>query len=1273
MQNSSKPAAVLRMCSLLLLFSVPHRYLAGILPAAVLPLWALGLTAAVHFIHRKGIRAEAAWLSAFAAALIMPGIALGLLALIPQLIADTLYLRITLILGILAAASFLTVTAAVLFLYTVRWRRYEPLAAILLFSLLFLPQQHYRLTVFSNPLFAAGFAGMFMLLQISLLCESFIIRRRFILFFFLMLCLTAAMLISFTHFFNKNSVGNNGGLLEQKLFEFDFSQLLKLQDEVKMNTHLVMVVHVDQEYDSHLFRRMYLSGWDPQKGFYEKQAPGEQAQVLQLPKRFTEVPHQIFQCRETVSQEIFAVNFDPSSFVSLDYPLSITPYTVWDTASFKGAYKTESSVLHGVPLDLITAEPPSGNIEEGLSAEALTFYTAIDEETKQTLLPLAEALTADFALYYDKVYALLDYFREGEYRYSLHPGHAPDGDQLRYFVTESKKGYCSYFAFAYCLMLRSLGIPARVAAGFFLQPESGVLNYYPVRANMAHAWVEVFFPYIGWVDIDPTTEQLAEGESLDLSFQAGGDWFSALLDEILLNRSALRSKNEDALSASEAQSLTQRVTQLMRTYRIALTVFVLFCVLITLLSIRLYPHVIIAYSSNKRKIILTLGKLHPHQSEAFHALVQKAKFAPVCTDDDVKAAKQLYRAEKKRKAWKTKTAVKKEQPKRPRPEHCIDTAHRDTRRMESNDRHPPRSGVLMILVLFLLPLKLFPLSGADELLQKADTALQAENWDTAAALLEQGIAQYPANELFQLKLGDMYFNNGVYEPAYRCFTEGLRVNRYNIKLLYGAANAAAALNKEEEARQLLHEYLSYNPTDIFGWSTYGWLCFKTHRTEEGIQAMLDARSNYGDDGSIANALGNLYGELFDYDNATSYYRKGIALALQNNARYSASVYSYNKAILETEFYHFVQAEEDARNASDYFERASGYLILGELEERKNNFSHAIGYYVQSTEHNQTPLPLINLAKIYLRMGQWEHAERYIAQIERVTDHSWIANFGMSTAQFDAERYGLYRLLYEKKYAAERMRIAESIQDFFVRQRNLVTYSAFLHYYRALAGICNLKLAKEYRTADSKSSMYEFYKNSFYYRAFKAVPFKAKRYLQHAQRLETAVIPQAQASYTAEIGMLLRDVTRLERALQTLDPIWEQELREQTTAVLISCTRNVDLKKTLLKELLKNNPACFPEHWIKLPVTLACTALDEQIAKKTQQRLTAALKKSLFTVSTNAPFTLTAVCFGDTTKLSVIDQDGSVYFTYEHPTAITDRASAAACINGFAARLFRAAS
>ena len=647
MQNYSKPAAVLRICSLLLLLSVPYRYLAGILPAAALPVWGLCCTAVIHFLYRKEIRAEAAVIIGFSAALLIPACVLGLLALIPRLIADTLFLRIKLLFGLLALTAFISVTSTALFISVERWRRYEPLAAILVFSLLFFPQQHYRLTAFSHPLFAAGFAGVFMLLQITLLCIPFLKRRRFAAFALIFIGLTAVLLALLIRTFNKSSVGNNGGLLEQKLFEFDFSQFLQLQDEVKMNTNLVMVVHVDQEYDSHLFRRMYLSGWSPQKGFYEKSAPGEPEQPLRITQQPAELPHQSFLCRERVSQEIFTVNLDPDSLVALDYPLSVTPYTVWDTVSFKGAYKAESEVLHGVPLDLITAEPPSGNPAEGLSAEALRFYTSVDTGTKALLFPIAESVTAPFALYYDKVYALLDYFREGEYRYSLRPGQAPDGDQLRYFVTESKKGYCSYFAFAYCLMLRSLGIPARLAAGFFLQPESGILNYYPVRANMAHAWVEVFFPYLGWVDIDPTTEQLADGELLDFSFQAGGDQFTQLLDEILLNRSALRIRHGGTLSAAEAQTVAQRVSQFFKMHRGILLCIAVLVVILLYGAFRAYPYLIIRCSRNNRKIILTLKRLHKHPSEAFYALTQKAKFAPSCTDEDVAIAKQLYRSEKK--------------------------------------------------------------------------------------------------------------------------------------------------------------------------------------------------------------------------------------------------------------------------------------------------------------------------------------------------------------------------------------------------------------------------------------------------------------------------------------------------------------------------------------------------------------------------------------------------------------------------------------------------
>ena len=102
MRNCSKPAIVVRTCSLLLILSVPYRYLAGILPAPILPLWGLCCTAAIHLLYKKGIRAEAAWLFGIAAALIVPAGALGLSALIPHISADTLFLHIKLMTGILA-------------------------------------------------------------------------------------------------------------------------------------------------------------------------------------------------------------------------------------------------------------------------------------------------------------------------------------------------------------------------------------------------------------------------------------------------------------------------------------------------------------------------------------------------------------------------------------------------------------------------------------------------------------------------------------------------------------------------------------------------------------------------------------------------------------------------------------------------------------------------------------------------------------------------------------------------------------------------------------------------------------------------------------------------------------------------------------------------------------------------------------------------------------------------------------------------------------------
>ena len=133
---------------------------------------------------------------------------------------------------------------------------------------------------------------------------------------------------------------------------------------------------------------------------------------------------------------------------------------------------------------------------------------------------LALQVTQDEPTYYGKAAAIEEYLQTN-YLYSLKPGIAEDGNQLHHFLFVSKKGYCSYFAFAMALMCRSLGIPARVAVGFYVDPQSEVLNFYEVRAFQAHAWVEVYFGDLGWVEFDPTSSTPAPGRGFRAVPRAG--------------------------------------------------------------------------------------------------------------------------------------------------------------------------------------------------------------------------------------------------------------------------------------------------------------------------------------------------------------------------------------------------------------------------------------------------------------------------------------------------------------------------------------------------------------------------------------------------------------------------------------------------------------------------------------------------------------------------------------------------------------------------------
>lgn len=102
---------------------------------------------------------------------------------------------------------------------------------------------------------------------------------------------------------------------------------------------------------------------------------------------------------------------------------------------------------------------------------------------------------------YRKAQLLLRHFQAGGYTYSLSPP-GGSGHPLDVFLT-TKIGYCEHFASAMALMLRTVGVPARMVVGYLGGDYNPNGAYYLVSQRSAHAWVEAYVGG-GWLRLDPT-------------------------------------------------------------------------------------------------------------------------------------------------------------------------------------------------------------------------------------------------------------------------------------------------------------------------------------------------------------------------------------------------------------------------------------------------------------------------------------------------------------------------------------------------------------------------------------------------------------------------------------------------------------------------------------------------------------------------------------------------------------------------------------------------
>jgi len=207
-------------------------------------------------------------------------------------------------------------------------------------------------------------------------------------------------------------------------------------------------------------------------------------------------------------------------------------YTVWsyvprpnpsELNGFRGDYPAEADRYLEVVFDPV----PEWGVE-GRDALMDAYFASSDEfevTVLESVYQAALGITSEAQSPYEAAALLETWLREaGGFVYDEQPP-APIGGMpaLVDFVNETKRGYCQQYAGAMALMLRLLGVPARVAVGFTSGEYSADNKEWVVQDTDAHAWVEVWFPEFGWIPFDPTP---GRGE-LDATYAVSSGEFNA--------------------------------------------------------------------------------------------------------------------------------------------------------------------------------------------------------------------------------------------------------------------------------------------------------------------------------------------------------------------------------------------------------------------------------------------------------------------------------------------------------------------------------------------------------------------------------------------------------------------------------------------------------------------------------------------------------------------------------------------------------------------------
>jgi len=295
-----------------------------------------------------------------------------------------------------------------------------------------------------------------------------------------------------------------GRLISRRLHVPGFSSVVTLGEigEIKNDSSAVMHIQPDSsDFPSNLkWRGVALSEFDgkrwtnpPGHELIKRQDTGWTL-VTDRPTIDRRIFYQV--TLNAVDSEALFVAARPEQFNVGKQPLIRGPNN-----SFRLGFLPPDNFRYSVTS--VLEDPSRASRESALSSAAREQYLRLPPALDPRVIQLAGRLTTGLTSDERCARAIENHLR-GSYGYTIELPAQEAADPIANFLFERKKGHCEYFASAMTVMLRAVGIPARLVNGFQSGTFNPITKLYVIRASDAHSWVEANLTNRGWVTFDPT-------------------------------------------------------------------------------------------------------------------------------------------------------------------------------------------------------------------------------------------------------------------------------------------------------------------------------------------------------------------------------------------------------------------------------------------------------------------------------------------------------------------------------------------------------------------------------------------------------------------------------------------------------------------------------------------------------------------------------------------------------------------------------------------------